>query len=245
MDDLFYFRVQELSPISFHPVQSRPLLLTLREKALKQLCAQSQSNESLLISRQCFCLYFAAHQKQTTTAFILTQKLMVNRSGQLLIVLSPSTHSLVNLHNRTNVDLYIWPRVSTNFILEAYVKNVNQLNEKKLWEKRKFRAHIEKTKRTIDLSKSHAYMHFVPAQSVFKFALDFIGTNQFPVENLNEQVFFMFGVDGGSGSDTAAASARLSLSQNLCKIFESQFEIRFDRVEIAKLFYLTGFLNII
>lgn len=243
-EDLFYFRIQELLPFNNNDnsntsqqaaIQSRPVLLTVREKALYQLGAQSQSDESHLVSRQCFCMYISEPNRGgiTTLPFILAQKLMVNQLGQLLITIDLSQHSLLHLHNDTKRDLFIWPRISTNYILETYVKNLAQLNEKKLAHQRKFRPLIEKTKRLIDLSRSLVYMQFVPANSVFKFNYDFVGTNQFPLENINEQAFFMFALQ-------SPAPHTLILSQNLCKIFETQFEIKFENIETEKLFYVTG-----
>ena len=155
---------------------------------------------------------------------------MVNHLGQLLITIDTSSHNLVELINRSKRDLLIWPRVTTNYILETYVKNVSQLNERRLSHQRKFRPLIEKNKRLIDLSRSLTYMHLVPANATFKFNYDFVGTNQFPIENLNEQVFFMFAVSNSS-------DGALNLSQNLCKIYENQFEIRFENLA-EKLYYV-------
>lgn len=254
LDDLFYLRIQELQMLapgaasnSVPVVQSRPVVLTLREKALRQLnSSQSHTDDSPLLSRQCCSVYLQQQQISTTMSFVLTQKLMVNQSGQLLIGIELNRHNLVHIHNETSRDVWVWPRVSTNFILETYIRNCAQLDEKKLAQQRKFRPLIEKNKRTIDVSRSLAYMHVIPARSVFKFSYDFVGTNQFPIENLNEQVFFMFGLlqmaDLQTDSQQAAPQSppTIQLSQNLCKIFERRFEIAFEDAKNQKLFYWAG-----
>lgn len=211
-----------------HVTQSRPLLLTSKEKAIRQI---NQSNDELLVSRQCFCVYL----DRTSKAFILSQKLMANRNGQLIIVLGVNQHTLVNLYNDLDCDVYIWPRVTCNYILENYVKNVNQLTDKAVADRNdKYRKQLARAKnhQTIDLNKSYIYMHLVPAKSSLKYNYDFVATNQFPLDNLAEQLFFMFALVDPATSDT------LVLSQNLCKVFENRFEVNFDYLN-RKLYYVS------
>ena len=61
-------------------------MLTVKEKAIKNISSNGQIDDNLLVSRQCFCLYFSS--LLTTRPIILAQKLLVNKNGRLLIQLN-------------------------------------------------------------------------------------------------------------------------------------------------------------
>lgn len=179
LNDLFYLSLND-DGLS----QSKPLILTCKEKAIKQISSSGQVDENMLLSRQCFCVY--DKKDSNTKAFILAQKLLVTKNGQLMLILKEDLNSLVNLYNSLEFDILVWPRLSTNFIFENYVRNTNLISERFISKKEK--------QNDLDLffKSSLVYMHLIPANSWFKFNYDFIGTNHFPIDNLNEQIFFMF-----------------------------------------------------
>ena len=128
INDLFYLKIVS---VQNRPVkQSKPAVLTVKEKAIKQISSNGQIDDNLLISRQCFSLYSASFE--SSKPVVLAQKLLVNKNGQLVVVIREDANYLVNFHNCLDVDIYVWPRLSTNFIFENYVKNVHTLNEKLL-----------------------------------------------------------------------------------------------------------------
>lgn len=75
-------------------------------------------------------------------------------------------------------------------------------------------------------------MHRVPARTCFKFNYDFIGTNQYPIENLNEQLFLMVAL---AKKDT---NAPFNLSPNLFRLYEQACELKFENEADFKLNYL-------
>ncbi len=203
-DDLFYLKINSLSGIKV--IQSKLILLTVREKAIKQISSSTSANaESLLISRQCFCLYDEC--SKNSRAFICAQKLLIDKNdGRLLITLKEDLSHLVKLVNKLETDLFVWPRISSNFIFENYINNLNQLNS--------------------NPAKSRLFMHRIPAQSTFLFNYDFIGTNHFPIENINEQIFFMFSLADQS-----------HISPNMCRIYDTDFLIGFEHDSNIRLAY--------
>ncbi|CAF0986900.1 unnamed protein product, partial [Brachionus calyciflorus] len=167
--------------------QSKCVVLTTKEKPLKQLNSQ---NENLLISRQCLTLKI----DNSYESVIVTQKLLVNQNGQLVIVVNSDREPLVTIKNELKTDVYVWPRLSTNFIFENYLKNCCQNSL--------FRNSI-------------MYMHKISSNGgLLKYNYDFLGTDHFPIENLNEQIVFMFADDN------------FDLSQNLCKIYADKIRVQ-------------------
>ena len=77
-------------------------------------------------------------------------------------------------------------------------------------------------------------MHRVPARTCLKFNYDFIGTNQFPIENLNEQLFLMIALA------KADAKTPFNLSPNMFRLYEQSCEIRFENEADLKLNYLAA-----
>ena len=189
LNDIFYFNLECLNDTLQR--QSKPLILTCNEKSLKQISTHTQSNENFLLSRQCFSLYndqMAPHLATASTkALILTQKLLVEQNGQLVVAINEDRNVLVNLHNTIGLDMYVWPRISSNFILENYVKNARNMNEKALSElikeeggkKAKIYSSLRRTNSLknmmMDDQLALNFMHFIPAGSLFKFNYDFIG----------------------------------------------------------------------
>lgn len=245
MNDLFYLSLESMSiNAGSHRLssirQSKPLILTCNEKALKQISMHTQSNENLLTSRQCFTIY---NQEGSSMNYILTQKLLTEQStGQLIICLNEDNNSLVNITNTLGVDLYVWPRISSNFIFENYVRNLKTTNDKSLGElikdegdSKKMKAYsdlIRQDSMLFDVDQAMNYMHFLPAQHVLKFNYDFVGTNQYPIENLNEQIFFMFAVVNNKKlanklEHGVVSSNNYEMSQTLCKIFEKNLLVEF------------------
>ena len=279
INDLFYLKLNEIScslsqdhkTVGF--VQSKPLILTVKEKAIKQISPQTQNDENLLISRQCVCLYLISNfdqDKRETKSLICTQKLLANKNGRLMVVIKEDPNYLVSLYNHLDVDVYVWPRISTNFIFENYIKNVLQINEKlfneykanKMFEltaeekkhrrtksNSPFGKTASKAKITIEnmFNRSLLYMHLIPAKSCFKFNYDFIGTNQYPIENLNEQIFFMFGLVNNSKLDkydlVIDRQKPFELSPNLCRLYENNFEVGLEIKTKLKFNYLGNQLD--
>jgi hypothetical protein len=253
LNDLYYLKIIALgkTPVNL----SKPLVLTVKEKAIKQISSNGQLDDTLLISRQCFCLYIASSYE--CKSFIIAQKLLVNKNGRLIIVLREDTNYLVNFYNCLDVDIYVWPRLSTNFIFENYIKNVHAVNEKLLadykakdmLEKRQGRSKSSsssKNAHTIDniYERSLVYMHRVPAKKSLKFNYDFIGTNLYPIENLREQIFFMFGLVSQSTKKKFDFDGKpYELSPNLCRIYDTNFEIGFERKNLPTFYYLGNNLD--
>ena len=245
LNDLFYLKINELIDVDGDVtklVQSKLVMLNVKEKAIKQISTPANANDNVLISRQCFCLYL--NNKQTLP-IICAQKLLINSNGRLMITLKEDKNFLVQIHNRLDRDVYLWPRITSNFIFENYVRNCDVINEKSkqqlkleyLNELRR-RHGRKKSKSPPKPEPPHSspnnsiiYMHRVPAKSCLKFNYDFIGTDHFPIENLNEQVFLMVAV---------MREAQLELSPNMCRLYESQFEISFEHDLTLKLRYLEG-----
>ena len=175
--------------------QSKCIVLTCNEKPLKKICNQ---NENLLISRQCVTI----NNNDEYTGAIITQKLLVSQNGQLLIVLKPDPEPLVTLKNNLKSSVYVWPRLSTNYILENYLKNCCQ--------KSMFANYL-------------VFLHKIPSGGMLKYNYDFIGTDHFPIENIGEQIVFMF------------SDSNLNLSQTLCKIYDEKLKVVFDQDQF---FYL-------
>jgi hypothetical protein len=272
LSDLFYFHIDSLenqnnTSNSVKLRQSKPLILTCNEKALKQISTQTQSNENLLISRQCFNIYF---DNQSSKSLILTQKLLVEQNGQLVLIMNEDEENvLVDLHNTLDFDVYIWPRISSNYIFEFYVKNLKSINEKIFSDllKEEIQNNQKKSNFFSSLNRQNSsnfttsqilsselenesltFMHFIPAKTTFKFNYDFIGTNQYPIENMFEQLFFMFGLAYNKKLDTKlnishASHFAYELSPNLSKIYETNFEIDFfnreNRSKMCTFFYLS------
>jgi hypothetical protein len=152
--------------------------------------------------------------------------LLVNQNGHLVITVKELNNNLIDLVNHLDFDIYLWPRISSNYIFENYVRNcdlINNNNNKNFQE-------------NYAINRSAAiFMHCVPAKNNFKFSYDFIGTNQFPIENLSEQTFFMFGRINSSTNS-------YELSNSMCKIYQSKdhhFKISFVQEPPLNLFYLT------
>ena len=248
LNDLFYLKINELIDCeggATKPVQSKLVMLNVKEKAIKQISTPTHANDNVLISRQCFCLYLNTKQ---SLAIICAQKLLINNNGRLMITLKEDKNFLVRIHNQLDRDVYLWPRISSNFIFENYVRNCDVINEKSkqqlkleyLNELRR-RHGRKKSKSPPKLEPPHSspnnsivYMHRVPAKSCLKFNYDFIGTDHFPIENINEQVFMMLAV---------MRETQLELSPNMCRLYESQFEISFEHDLTLKLNYLAGELE--
>ena len=57
INDLFYLRFISTNHAVRGVKQSKPLVLTVKEKAIKQVAPNAQIDDNLLVSRQCFCLY--------------------------------------------------------------------------------------------------------------------------------------------------------------------------------------------
>ena len=269
-DDLFYLSIREvlkndLKNAKFNNlVQSKPLVLTIKEKAIKQTANNSGSgvnaDENNLISRQCFNLYYHNQlssgkilMKNKTSSFILIQKLLVNENdGRLLIRIKEDKNYLINIFNMLDIDLYIWPRISSNYIFENYVRNVNMINEKDYNEILKEEAMLKpksvsstsKSTKSINQAnnsqnfygRSLSFMHFIPAKTSFKFNYDFIGTNHYPIDNLNEQVFFMFAIHNDD-NESKENKPPFDLSPNLCRLYETKHEITFEYDKNTKLYY--------
>jgi hypothetical protein len=189
LNDLFYLHLESMD--SQLSRQSKPLILTCNERALKQISTQSQSNENFLISRQCFSVYSekgaGLSKEKLTKPFILTQKLLAEQNGQLVVALNEDPAILVHLYNHMDLDVYVWPRISANFIFENYVKNVKSINERTLSDLlkeeggKKLKAYSSLTRQSslsnmmTDTQQALNFMHYVPAGAVFKFNYDFIG----------------------------------------------------------------------
>jgi hypothetical protein len=193
LNDLFYLHLESVDSCLCR--QSKPLILTCNERALKQISTQTQSNENFLISRQCFSVYNDQISKENTTRpFILTQKLLTEQNGQLVIVFNEDPAVLVQLHNHMNLDVYVWPRISANFIFENYVKNVKSINERSLNDLikdeggKKLKVYSSLTRQSslsnmmIDTQQALNFMHFVPAGAVFAYNYDFTG--KYNLENI-------------------------------------------------------------
>ena len=162
-----------------------------------------------MISRQCFSLY----KQNETLAFIAVQKLLTAKNdGRLLMSIREDSNHLVKIYNHlANLDLYIWPRISTNFIFENYLKNASTISNS---------------------NRSLIFMHKIPAKKCIYFNYDFIGTNHFPIDNINEQIFFMFAL-------AATDKELFKLSPNMCRIFDTDFEIKFEHDSNIKLSYIS------
>ena len=138
-------------------VQSKPVLLTLKNKAMKQISPLVETDDKYLISRQCFCLYSnntnsrsSSNQRSfpsNTISLICAQKLMSSQNGRLLITFKEDTNFLTQIFNCLDKDIYLWSRISSNFILENYVKNTEAINESESAEMKRelFRQKIGKT----------------------------------------------------------------------------------------------------
>jgi len=208
VSDLFFMRVTELDKqmISFKQ-QSKLTVLSVNEKALKQISSTPSTNENSLISRQCFCLY----SNTKTLPIICVQKLLINKNGRLLISLKEDTNCLAHIINCLDNDIYVWPRISSNFIFENYIRNTELLNEKIF---RKSSARRQSSHQNTSHDRSLIFMHRIPARKCLKYNYDFIGTDHFPIENLTEQLFFMLACSTANNS--------FSLSPTLFRIFEDK-----------------------
>ena len=195
----------------------------------------------------------------------MAQKLLVNKNGRLLIVIREDANYLVNFANCLDVDIYVWPRLSTNYIFENYAKNVQSINEKlfvefkarKMFamtsaEKKRLRnkssASLKTNLTLLDnyYERSLCYMHYVPAKCCLKFNYDFIGTNQYPIENLKEQIFFMFALANTGPSKRINfdfGGKPYELSPNLCRLYDTNFEVGFEQNAAIKFFYLGNTLD--
>jgi hypothetical protein len=166
-----------------------------------------------------------------------------------VLVVNDDPAVLVNMHNDTGVDVFVWPRVSSNFIFETYVRNVRTVTERALTDQLKEEA-VSNKKLKAYLSKQSIgafaagnmmsgdalnFMHYVPASATLKFNYDFVGTDQYPVENLTEQLFFMFAVannkrlEGRLGGGSSLEPYELSPS--LCRVYERSLQIDFFNKE--------------
>ena len=84
-------------------------------------------------------------------------------------------------------------------------------------------------------NRSLIFMHRVPARSCFKFNYDFIGTNQYPIENLNEQLFLMVALS------VKEQDASFNLSPNMFRLYDKNCEMNFENEpNKSKLYYLSG-----
>jgi hypothetical protein len=193
-NDLFYLRVAEFAnQTKTFQQQSKLAVLSLNEKALKQVSTPASTNDNVLISRQCFCLYSATK----TLPIICVQKLLINKDGRLLISLKEDTNCLARVVNCLDEDVYVWPRISCNFIFENYVRNAELLSEKVVQQARKASPRRQNSgQNKVSQSRSLSFMHRIPARKCLRFNYDFIGTDQFPIENLGEQLFFMLACSG-------------------------------------------------
>lgn len=77
-------------------------------------------------------------------------------------------------------------------------------------------------------------MHRVPAGSCFKFNYDFIGTDQYPIENLNEQLFLTVALSCGE-----EAHIPFDMSPNMFRLYDTAFEIKFENEPDLTLNYLS------
>ena len=77
-------------------------------------------------------------------------------------------------------------------------------------------------------------MHRVPAGACFKFNYDFIGTDQYPIENLNEQLFLTLAL--ACEND---ASVPFDLSPNMFRLYDTAFEIAFEHKPDLRVNYLS------
>ena len=88
------------------------------------------------------------------------------------------------------------------------------------------------------------YMHHVPAKQSLKFNYDFIGTIQYPIDNLREQVFFMFGLVSDKNKKNFNFDGKpFELSPNLCRMYDSNFEVGFERKHLPTFYYLGNSLD--
>lgn len=117
--------------------QSKNVILNVKEKAIKQIAPATSSNENFLLSRQCFCLYLNSATRvgsmknaASTLPLICAQKLLIEKDGRLLITVKEDTSFLTQIFNCLDEDIYIWPRISSNYIFENYVRNSEMINEK-------------------------------------------------------------------------------------------------------------------
>ena len=117
--------------------QSKNVILSVKEKAIKQIAPATSSNDQFLLSRQCFCLYLSNIAKvngmnnaESSLPLICAQKLLIERDGRLLITIKEDSSFLTQIFNCLDEDIFIWPRISSNYILENYVKNCEMINEK-------------------------------------------------------------------------------------------------------------------
>lgn len=120
-------------------MQSKLVLLTLKDKAMKQISSLIETDEKYLISRQCFCLYINNTSlrsndiglSKNTVSLICAQKLLSSLNGRLLITFKEDSSFLTQIFNCIDRDIYLWSRISSNFILENYVRNTESINESK------------------------------------------------------------------------------------------------------------------
>lgn len=117
--------------------QSKNVILNVKEKAIKQIAPATSNNENYLLSRQCFCLYLnnatrvdSMKNAANTLPLICAQKLLIEKDGRLLITVKEDTSFLTQIFNCLDEDIYIWPRISSNYIFENYVRNCEMINEK-------------------------------------------------------------------------------------------------------------------
>ena len=122
-----------------------------------------------------------------------------------MVKVKEDKHYLVEVFNLAEKSIFIWPRISTNFIAESYVRNcvAGGFGEQ----------------------YSKLFMHRIPAGKFLKFNYDFFGTNHFPIENLSEQLFFMLAINETNNEKEPI------LSQSLSRAFEKEFEFKFDNNE--------------
>lgn len=207
--DEYYLNLTEVD--SSRVSQSKLVILTTKEKAIKQISTSTSSNEHLLISRQCFCLYDLKHDA-STRAFICAQKLLIGHNdGRLLVTLREDSNYLVELTNCLAHDLLVWPRISSNFIFENYMKNLSQLTNRSMF-----------------------FMQRIPAKRTLRFNYDFIGTDHFPIENINEQIFFMFALANHEEQQV------FQLSPTMCRIYETNFDIKFEQTDSVYFKYVAS-----
>jgi hypothetical protein len=244
-------------------ISSKPIVLAVREKALRQVASSGTSTpveENSLVGRQSFCVYVQDGRGKClkSYALICAQRLLINKSGRLIVALEPDEHYLSIIYNHLDHDLYIWPRISTNHIYETYFRACYTQSDPYKTELLKLvnAAHSNKankrpTKTTKGINKinkanssisnndfydmSPLFMHKVPGKSCLKFNYDLCGCAHFPIENLQEQVFFMFAVPQ---SDQIGQSKLFRMSPSLCRMYDESFEIIFEDNNVkSKLYY--------
>ena len=216
--------------------------------------------------------------------------------GRLIVSIREDTGTLVTLHNTLAYDVFVWPRIASTHIFEAYMRNVleqqrvrnsnNNNNSKNKLTKASSQPTTpvqpksfadsphdvattsgRQSKSKVDFDNtarsSTRFMHVVPARAQFHYNYDFIGTNQHPVDKLNEQVYFAFAVPRHVNrvANSSSSSHRtidnnhdddddddggVEFSSNMCRFYDVNSPIGFVQesasggLTIAHLFHYVG-----